>query len=77
MMAGHDKTATDAAGAFAAMDRASIASRFFDDHLLEHELVQAHPELLKQAEWLSDALGDFYQRCARVWNDLEGIRAGG
>ncbi|GEM_PF-6815120 len=76
-MASQDKTVADAAGAFAAMDRASVASCFFDDHLLEHEFVQAHPQLRKQAESISDALADFYQQCASVWSDLEGTRAGG
>lgn len=76
-MASHDETAAETAGAFAAMDRASIASHLFDDHLLNHEFVQAHPELRKQAESISDALGDFYQQCAGVWNDLEEARASG
>jgi hypothetical protein len=45
---------------------ASIASDFFDRHLLEHRFVKAHPELGAAAERISDALGEFYQLCGRV-----------
>jgi hypothetical protein len=48
---------------------ASIASDFFDRHLVEHRYVKAHPELAAEAERISGALGEFYQLCGRVTLD--------
>lgn len=67
----------DEFAAYGAMDRAHVVSMMFDEVVLEDIFVKAHPELRRQADTLSDALSDFYQRCGRAWSDLTGPRNGG
>ena len=49
-----------------AVDRAHLASDWFDGHVLAHSYVRRDPRLKAAAGRLSDALGDFYQRVART-----------
>ena len=44
-----------------ALDRASIVVDIFDDHVLQHPVVQKHKKLKKKATKLVYAMADFYQ----------------
>ena len=44
-----------------ALDRTHVVSTLFDDVLVEHPYIVAHPDLKEQVDRISELLGDLYQ----------------
>jgi hypothetical protein len=61
---------SDPFSAHEALDRAHLASYFFDQNVAEHAFVQSHPRLKKKAERLAEQLGGFYQDVGQIWARL-------
>lgn len=58
--------ANDAFGQHEVLDRTHVVASMFEEFVLSHGWVQTTPELLAEAEKISDALGDFYQQVGRA-----------
>lgn len=52
---------TDPFSAHEALDRAASMGDIFDMLIVQHPFVRGDPELLRQAEAVAVAIGDFYQ----------------
>lgn len=53
---------------------ASVMAAIFEDHLLDHPMVQAVPILKEQAEAIGGRLGGFYQLVGEVTGDAHDQR---
>lgn len=56
-----DKINADPSNNHEALDRADSVGRIHDDMLVNHNYIQANPDLLKLAEKIADDLGKLYQ----------------
>jgi hypothetical protein len=59
-------TAPDSFSKHELLDRAHLASAFFDAHVLNHPACVLSDELWQQATAVAEALGDFYQKVGEV-----------